>query len=508
MKYESIVGVRKLERKNPEDITMPRYFYDLNLDQIVQDILDQQKLYDLRRFFFVQASPEDICYRLEVLKDFDQDKVHDSVVNFAIGMRKAKEYLKNITDSKVEVQKQKWKLDAASCYLNCILKFQSELDQAELTSRGMQAFRDWLKEFTTRKAFLQLREDTEKLIGQFQVMKYNIHLKRDRVIINQEYLEEDYCKQLQDTFKVQSDQEHYYQANPFSSLDLSALEEAVLNILRKPYEATFHELAEYNKKYHDFLDETLLEFELESQFYIAFRAYRELMKEMKFHFCYPDIRENAKMRILEGYDLALAKKNAIQKKEVVFNDCYYNEGEQFFVITGPNQGGKTTFARAMGQILYFGSIGLMAPCREASFPFFTDIYTHFAVEENIDTGAGKLKEELIRLQDLMSNINHHSFVIINEIFTSATSYDAYLMGKKVLNFFMEANCFGIYVTHIYELTKEDHRIVSMVASLLSEDSNIRTFKIERRNADGRSYANTIVEKYHMTYQEIKERLKR
>jgi DNA mismatch repair ATPase MutS len=151
-------------------------------------------------------------------------------------------------------------------------------------------------------------------------------------------------------------------------------------------------------------------------------------------------------------------------------------------------------------------MGLMVPAMTAEVPVYDGIYTHFAVEENLDTGAGKLKEELIRFKGLMGRITKHSFVIINEIFTSAASYDAYIMGKKVMDFLLRLDCSGVYVTHIFELTKGDSRIVSMVAALLEDGSNIRTFRIERRPADGRSYANTIVEKHRLTYKDVKERI--
>jgi DNA mismatch repair ATPase MutS len=359
-----------------------------------------------------------------------------------------------------------------------------------------------------RDRIIKLKTDTEKLIAQFDEMKFNLQIKRDRIIIHPGYLEDDYCKQLQDTFREETDELHFYQKNPFGTPLLSALEGAVLNVLKKPYAQTFVELSEFAGKYQDFISPIISEFELESQFYLSFCLYRKKMMELNYHFCYPTISKDGEFRITKGYDLALAKKNAQQKKEVVYNDCYFNRGERFFVITGPNQGGKTTFARALGQMVYFASLGLAIPCQTAVLPVFDGIYTHFAVEENLDTGAGKLKEELLRLKDMMSNVTRNSFVIINEIFTSATSYDAYIMGKKVINYFMEEDCLGVYVTHIYELTKDDDRIVSLVAALLSDDSNIRTFKIERKSADGRSYANTIVEKHRMTYQEIKERIRR
>lgn len=507
MEFQSILGVNASGKMEPEEINIPRFFADLNLDQIVQDIMEKQKLYDIRKFYYEKPKPEDIPYRLEVLKDLEKKNILQSLVDFALGMRKAKEYLNNIAETKLPEQKQKWKLDSADQYISSVLKLHSELMEADFRSQGLISFRTWLNTYVHQESFVHLKEDTQLLSSRFYEMKFNITVKRDRIIIEQGYLEQDYCKELQDTFKKETEITHYYQKNPFGTIVLSSLEREVLEILKKPYAGTFEELAGYDRKYQDFMDETMNRFELESQFYIAFLLYRAEMEEMGFHFCYPRLSED-EFRITEGYDLALARKNAARKKEVVFNDATLKKGEQFLVITGPNQGGKTTFARALGQILYFGLLGLMVPARTAVYPMFDCVYTHFATEESLETGAGKLKEELIRLKDLMDKVTRNSFIIINEIFTSATSYDAYIMGKKVIDYFMAADCLGVYVTHIHELTKEDDRIVSMVASLLSEDSSIRTFRIERRKADGRSYANTIVEKYHMSYEEIKERIRR
>lgn len=508
MMFQSILGTEKLDVLDPEQLVMPKFFYDLNLDQVVQDIMEEQKLYDLRRYYFYPVELKDISYRLEVLKDLEQEDTLQSVTDFAIGIRKAKEYLGYIKDAEYIVQKRKWKLDAADSYIGSILKLKQSLEEGGITSEGLRSFREWLKHYTMDEEFLRLKEDTEKLIAKFDEMTFHLQLKRDRIIIEPGYLEEDYCKQLQDTFREESEDKHFYQKNPFGTPSLSVLEGTILEVLGRYYSQTFLDLAEYDKKHQSFICRTILDFESESQFYLAFIRYRKRMEELGFHFCYPQVKDQGTFRITEGYDLALAKKNADIKKPVVFNDCYLNEGERFFVITGPNQGGKTTFARALGQIVFFSSIGLMAPCRTATLPFFRGIYTHFAAEESLDTGAGKLKEELLRLKEMLPGVSRHSFIIINEIFTSATSYDAYIMGKRVINRFIEMDCLGVYVTHIHELTKEDDRIVSLVAALLSEDSQIRTYRIERRPADGRSYANHIVEKHGMTYLEIKERLRR
>lgn len=506
MDFQSILGMSQYNTSDQEVLMMPKYFYDLNLDQIVQDIMDKQKLYDLRKFYYAKPDPRDIPYRIEVMKDIDNDRVFSALSDFSIGMRKAKDYLANITESSHVLQRQTWKLNSASQYITAVLGMREVLVKEELKSTGMVMLRNWLEAYLKGTDFITFQDAVEHVTKRFKEMNYNIQIKRDRIIIKQGIAEEDYCKNLLGTFGRSLQPEQYYMGNPFGTNTLSELEERIIEVLSKTYADTFQELELFNNKYQDFISNELKEFEKEVQFYLAFRQYRDEMLEMNFHFCYPKVGE-LNFRIIDGYDLALARKNAARKKEVVFNDCYYENEEKFLIITGPNQGGKTTFARSIGQILYFGMMGLMVPARTACFPAFDQIYTHFATEESMETGAGKLKEELMRLKVLMDQATRNSFIIINEIFTSATSYDAYIMGKRVIDYFMEKDCLGVYVTHIHELTKENDRVVSLVATLLNEDSNIRTFKIERRITDGRSYANTIVEKYHMTYEEIKERIR-
>ncbi len=139
------------------------------------------------------------------------------------------------------------------------------------------------------------------------------------------------------------------------------------------------------------------------------------------------------------YDLALA----CTGREVVTNDMFFKEQERFFVLTGPNQGGKTTFARSLGQLVYFSMMGLDVPAVSARVYRFPDILTHFSVEESVETGRGKLKEELTRLAPMMKDLGgRHAFVVINELFTTAANYDACIMGRRVLEHFLDKGCFG------------------------------------------------------------------
>ena len=191
---------------------------------------------------------------------------------------------------------------------------------------------------------------------------------------------------------------------------------------------------------------------------------------------------------------------------VVSNDFSYPSHSSFFVVTGPNQGGKTTFARSMGQAVYFSLMGLYANAQTFVLPFFHEIATHFEVEERLQSNSGKLKEEINRLAPMMKKESTQQFVILNELFTTATTHDALIMGKEVMKHFLAQDCYGIYVTHIQELAEETEQIISLVAQIAEEEDDRRTYRILPMQAQGYGYSDSLVEEFALRYEDIVRRL--
>jgi len=124
------------------------------------------------------------------------------------------------------------------------------------------------------------------------------------------------------------------------------------------------------------------------------------------------------------------------------------------VVTGPNNGGKTTFSRAFGLIFFLASLGLPVPGRKARLFLVDNIYTHFEKSEEPENLRGKLEDDLMRIKNILDSATEKKSVIItNEMLASTSLNDAILIGKRIIELIRRKKSICVYVTFLDELAK-------------------------------------------------------
>lgn len=487
----------------------PTCLVDLNLDQIIAAATAGRESYALVPIFEVPLHDASaVAYRQAVFRDFETPELKAAIEAFAAAMQRSRANIERADKQRHSLEQQRWRLDALLDYSRGAAALVADLERLRPQSEALTMLCRHGKDYVASAAFIAMRDRVEALGDQLAALRYTVLIQGLDVRVTPFAKEADYGSAIAEDFArfVQGDDEKF-SFDHAQSENLNMIEERILDHVARAFPDVFTELAAVTETYGNcFVDPVIERVDREAQFYLGWRALIDPIAKAGHDFCYPETTTDRSVFADDAFDLALAHALGTRGTALIHNDMRLGAGERIFIVSGPNQGGKTTFARMFGQLHFLAALGLPVPGKKAKLRLFDKIFTHFERRELSATANGKLQDELVRLHAILEAATGDSIIIMNELFASTTFRDASVLSRRVAAQLVERGVIGVWVSFLDGLSEVDPALVSVVSQVDPDDPAHRTFKVERRAADGLAYARAIAAKYRLTRGQIEERL--
>ncbi|GBE14256.1 DNA mismatch repair protein MutS [bacterium BMS3Abin14] len=136
-------------------------------------------------------------------------------------------------------------------------------------------------------------------------------------------------------------------------------------------------------------------------------------------------------------------------QKVVGNDVNADD-KDCVIITGANQGGKSTFLRSIGLAQLMMQCGMFITAGSFSSNICEGLFTHYKREEDAFMESGKLDEELSRMSQVVDNVGPNSLLLLNESFSATNEREGSEIAKQITCALLESRVKVFFVTHLYE----------------------------------------------------------
>ncbi len=225
---------------------------------------------------------------------------------------------------------------------------------------------------------------------------------------------------------------------------------------------------------NEFFDQ--LHFQL--AFYRAAINLKHHIKRFYLPYCFPKVAAQDKLCFDDLKEFVMAIEQRITP---VGNTCDIRE-RMLLVITGANQGGKSTFLRSIGIAQIMMQCGLPVIAASYQSGIFPSFFTHFTRREDSAMNSGRLDEELNRMSQIIDNLEENSMVLLNESFATTTEKEGSLIAYDIVKALTEADVKVLTVTHLLSFARRIYQ-----ESRESSKTNIEFFSAERGEKGRRTY---------------------
>jgi len=222
----------------------------------------------------------------------------------------------------------------------------------------------------------------------------------------------------------------------------------------------------------DHVDRFFVMLRIELGFYVGCLNLTDRLAELGESTAFPLVEPAGRLVLsAQGlYDVSLR----LTTPELVAGNDIDADGKSLIMITGANQGGKSTFLRSLGLAQLMAQCGMFVTADSLRVNVCDAVFTHYKREEDETMRSGKLDEELARMSDIADHITSNSVLLCNESFASTNEREGSEIARQVVSAMLEAGVRVVFVTHMFDLA----------SSFYAQQLDTALFLRAERGADG------------------------
>jgi hypothetical protein len=216
----------------------------------------------------------------------------------------------------------------------------------------------------------------------------------------------------------------------------------------------------------------------ELAFYVGCLNLHERLGALGEPVCLPDpSAAGAGKRRFDGlYDVSLA----LTLGRKVVGNRVDADGKALIIVTGANQGGKSTFLRSVGQAQLMMQCGMFVAADRFAADLCTDLFTHYRREEDASMRQGKFDEELARMAAIADHLRPHAIVLFNESFASTNEREGSEVARQIVQALLDRSIGVVFVTHLHSFARGFFESAATDALFLRaerQEDGTRTFRL-------------------------------
>ena len=481
MKVGLLYSSKDFKWKDTENKIFDDRFNDLEMGHILNAMSDgNDEIFNVCRQVMDESlqSESEIIYRQEILKDcINRPEVIRKIYKVCmdtVSKRNNSWYGLSMTHSSTIFSNA---IELLKIYMEALVDIRKIVEKENFTSEGMRRF-----------SALICRELSEDYLRELRSLKEDID-DRDTILISSGF--GDF---LQGVSYAECRKEHglsrlqwlILPSYTVSERDISGakdIEDRIDRAVNKVADSTSR-AAENMERFTDQLRK-------EISFYIGALNLLDKFNEMGLPFCFPVISDEKKRVWEELCDLSLA----LMTKRKVTGNSIESCDKSLYLITGANQGGKTTFLRSAGQCQLMAQSGIYVCAEKCEFPINKKIYTHFKREEDEKMSSGKLDEELVRMSAIIDDIGKDCLLLSNESFSSTNDLEGSEIFGQITDGLTDSGVEIFSVTHLvnYSDSYADKKSTICLRAERKENGE-RTFKLVQAKPLKTAYGEDIYKK--------------